>query len=95
LAGRLQNRRSAAHGRALDEISVAGFGTVRATLLDVSNPLVVVKAEEIGLTGREMRENWRKTVRHAMCWRPFAALPPAKWVWHPRQRTPQKTRRHP
>jgi 2-methylaconitate cis-trans-isomerase PrpF len=41
-------------GRALDEISVAGFGTIRATLLDVSNPLVVVKAEEIGLTGREM-----------------------------------------
>jgi 2-methylaconitate cis-trans-isomerase PrpF len=41
-------------GRALDEISVAGFGVVRATLLDVSNPLVVVRAEDVGLTGCEM-----------------------------------------
>ena len=41
-------------GRVFDEISIAGFGTVRATLLDVSNPLVVIRAEDVGLTGREM-----------------------------------------
>lgn len=40
--------------KALDVLEIPGFGPLEATILDVSNPMVIVNAEEIGLTGTEL-----------------------------------------
>ena len=37
-------------------LDIPGFGPIEATILDVSNPMVLVRAEDIGLTGRELPE---------------------------------------
>ena len=41
-------------GNTLDELDIPGFGTIEATILDVSNPLVIVHAEDVGLKGTEL-----------------------------------------
>lgn len=41
-------------GRTLDVLEVPGHGLIEATILDVSNPLVLVRAEDIGLKGTEL-----------------------------------------
>ena len=41
-------------GRAKDVLDIPGFGPLEATILDVSNPLVIVRAQDIGLRGDEM-----------------------------------------
>lgn len=41
-------------GNVLDELEIPGFGTIEATILDVSNPMVLVRAEDIGMTGMEL-----------------------------------------
>lgn len=43
-------------GNVLDVLDIPGFGTLEATILDVSNPMVLVRAEDIGLTGMELPE---------------------------------------
>ncbi|MBD0274641.1 MAG: PrpF family protein, partial [Acetobacteraceae bacterium] len=43
-------------GRAVDELVVAGFGRLRATLVDAANPAVFVAASDLGLTGAESPE---------------------------------------
>lgn len=43
-------------GRVLDELDIPGFGKIEATILDVSNPMVLVRAEDIGMTGTELPE---------------------------------------
>lgn len=43
-------------GNALDVLEIPGFGQVEASILDVSNPMVLVRAEDIGLTGTELPE---------------------------------------
>ncbi len=43
-------------GNAADELEIPGFGTIRATILDVSNPMVLVRAEDIGMKGTELPE---------------------------------------
>ncbi len=43
-------------GNVLDELDIPGFGTIEATILDVSNPMVLVRAEDIGMTGMELPE---------------------------------------
>ncbi len=40
----------------LDEIKIEGLGKIEATILDVSNPMVLVRAEDIGLIGTETPE---------------------------------------
>lgn len=42
--------------RPLDVLDIPGFGTIEATILDVSNPMVLVRAEDIGMTGTELPE---------------------------------------
>lgn len=41
-------------GRALDLLDVPGFGQLEASLVDAANPLVFVKASDVGLTGKEL-----------------------------------------
>ena len=43
-------------GNLTDELAIPGFGTIRATILDVSNPMVLVRAEDIGMKGTELPE---------------------------------------
>lgn len=43
-------------GNVLDVLNIPGFGELEATILDVSNPMVLVKAEDIGMTGMELPE---------------------------------------
>lgn len=43
-------------GKCLDVLDIPGFGPLKATILDVSNPMVLVKAEDIGMTGTELPE---------------------------------------
>ncbi len=43
-------------GNVLDVLDIPGFGKLEATILDVSNPIVLVRAEDIGMTGRELPE---------------------------------------
>lgn len=43
-------------GNCLDILDIPGFGKIEATILDVSNPMVLVKAEDIGMTGTELPE---------------------------------------
>lgn len=43
-------------GKSLDVVEVPGFGPLEATILDVSNPMVIVNADNIGLTGTELPE---------------------------------------
>ncbi|MBQ7155432.1 MAG: PrpF protein [Synergistaceae bacterium] len=41
-------------GRTLDVLDIPGHGKIEATILDVSNPLVLVRAEDIGMKGTEL-----------------------------------------
>ena len=43
-------------GNALDVLDIPGFGKIEATILDVSNPMVLVRAEDIGMKGTELPE---------------------------------------
>lgn len=44
-------------GNTLDVLSIPGFGTIEATILDVSNPMVLVRAEDIHMAGTELAED--------------------------------------
>ena len=41
-------------GNAVDVLEVPGFGSVEVSIIDAANPLVFVRAEALGLTGREL-----------------------------------------
>lgn len=41
-------------GNVLDVIDIPGFGKIQCSILDVSNPMVLVRAQDIGLTGTEL-----------------------------------------
>lgn len=43
-------------GHVMDTLDVPGLGKIEATILDVSNPLVVVRAEDVGAKGTELPE---------------------------------------
>lgn len=43
-------------GRALDILDIPELGKIEASILDVSNPMVLVRAEDIGMTGTELPE---------------------------------------
>ena len=43
-------------GNALDLLDIPGHGPIEATILDVSNPIVLVRAEDIGMKGTELPE---------------------------------------
>lgn len=43
-------------GNVKDVLDIPDFGKLEATILDVSNPIVLVRAEDIGMTGRELPE---------------------------------------
>ncbi len=43
-------------GNVLDELMIPGFGKIEATIVDVSNPMVLVRAEDIGMKGTELPE---------------------------------------
>ncbi|MFR5293441.1 MAG: PrpF domain-containing protein [Clostridium sp.] len=43
-------------GTCVETLEIPGFGPIEATILDVSNPMVLVKAEDIGMTGTELPE---------------------------------------
>lgn len=43
-------------GNRLDVLEIPGFGKIEASILDVSNPMVLVRAEDIGMTGTELPE---------------------------------------
>ena len=44
-------------GRVVDVLEVPGIGRVEATLINVGNPHVLVKASALGLTGRELQDD--------------------------------------
>lgn len=41
-------------GNVIDALDVPGFGVVNVSIVDAANPLVFVKAKDIGLTGKEL-----------------------------------------
>ncbi len=41
-------------GNAVDTLDVPGFGPVQVSIVDAANPLIFVKAADLGLTGREL-----------------------------------------
>lgn len=43
-------------GNTMDVLDIPGFGKLEATILDVSNPIVLVRAEDIGMKGTELPE---------------------------------------
>ena len=43
-------------GNVLDVLDIPDFGKIEASILDVSNPMVLVRAEDIGMTGTELPE---------------------------------------
>ena len=43
-------------GTCVETLEIPGFGPIKATILDVSNPMVLVKAEDIGMNGTELPE---------------------------------------
>lgn len=43
-------------GKKLDHLDIPGFGKIEASILDVSNPMVIVRAADIGLKGTELPE---------------------------------------
>lgn len=43
-------------GKSVENLDIPGFGKIEATILDVSNPMVLVKAEDVGMTGTEFPE---------------------------------------
>ena len=43
-------------GKAAEEFDIPDFGKITATVIDVSNPIVLVRAENIGMTGTELPE---------------------------------------
>lgn len=43
-------------GNVLDVLDIPGFGKIEASILDVSNPMVLVRAEAIGMKGTELPE---------------------------------------
>ncbi|QDQ26049.1 2-methylaconitate cis-trans isomerase PrpF [Chitinimonas arctica] len=40
-------------GRPMDRLSIPGIGELQATLIDAGNPLIILRAEELGLTALE------------------------------------------
>lgn len=42
-------------GRVVDRLPVPGLGSIEASLLDAGNPTILVRAADLGLTGRETR----------------------------------------
>lgn len=43
-------------GNVTDVLDIPGFGPVETTIIDVSNPIVLVRAEDIGMKGTELPE---------------------------------------
>lgn len=43
-------------GNVLDVLDIPGFGKLESTIIDVSNPIVLVRAEDIGMKGTELPE---------------------------------------
>lgn len=43
-------------GNVLDVLDIPGFGKIEASILDVSNPMVLVRARDIGMEGTELPE---------------------------------------
>lgn len=43
-------------GKVLDILDIPGLGKIEASILDVSNPMVLVKAEAVGIAGTELPE---------------------------------------
>lgn len=43
-------------GNVLDVLDIPGFGKIEASILDVSNPMVLVRAKDIGMKGTELPE---------------------------------------
>lgn len=41
-------------GNVVDVLDIPGFGKIESTIIDVSNPIVLVKAEDIGMKGTEL-----------------------------------------
>ena len=41
-------------GHVIDTLEIPGFGKLEATIIDVSNPIVLVRAEDIGMKGTEL-----------------------------------------
>lgn len=44
-------------GNPIDVLDIPGYGKIEATILDVSNPMVLIRAEDAGLLGTEMPED--------------------------------------
>ena len=67
-------------GNPKDVLDIPGFGPIEATILDVSNPMVLVRAEDIGLTGRELPEEVNSNKAASEILERSAVQPAAKWA---------------
>lgn len=45
-------------GHAVDVLEVPGFGTVEVSIIDAANPLVFARAKDLGLTGKELPDEF-------------------------------------
>lgn len=64
-------------GRVLDSLAVPGLGSAQATLIDAGNPLAIVEANVLGLTGTEPRHEINTNtalLQRAEQWRAAAAV---------------------
>ena len=43
-------------GKAVDVLEIPGMGSIEVSIIDAANPLVFVKAEDLGLSGKELPE---------------------------------------
>ncbi|MGN0157694.1 MAG: 2-methylaconitate cis-trans isomerase PrpF family protein [Brotaphodocola sp.] len=50
-------------GKVMDVLDIPDFGKIEASILDVSNPMVLVRAEDIGMSGRELPEEINQNER--------------------------------
>ncbi len=48
-------------GNVIDKLEIPGYGTIEASIVDSSNPLVFIRANDIGLTGKELPEEIDKS----------------------------------
>ena len=57
-------------GHVMDVLDIPGFGKLEATIIDVSNPIVLVRAEDIGMKGTELPSeinSWHSVCDDGLC----------------------------
>lgn len=68
-------------GNAKEMLDLGELGTIEATILDVSNPMVLVRAADLGHhRAPSCPLRWTPTRLWPQSWKPSAVLPASKWA---------------